>query len=112
MPAIPVGFGQHRMGADELRNHTATVDVAHQHHRHISRLGKAHIGDVAAAQVDFRWRASTLDQDQIGAGGEAAKALQYRAHQVGFGLGVVACLQGRVALALNDHLRAKVGFRL
>ena len=39
----------HHLRADDRGDHAAAVDVADQHHRHASRTGKAHIGDVARA---------------------------------------------------------------
>jgi hypothetical protein len=40
-----------------------TVDVADQHHRHLGGARKAHVGDVAGAQVDLGGRAGTLHHD-------------------------------------------------
>ena len=41
----------HRLGADEARDHAAAVDVADQHDRHIGRARKAHIGDVVRRRL-------------------------------------------------------------
>ena len=51
-----VGRIDHRLGADEAGDHAAAVDVADQHDRHVGRARKAHVGDVAGAQVDLRRR--------------------------------------------------------
>ena len=55
----------HRLRADDLRDHAAAVDISAQHHRHIRRRGKAHVGDVAGAQVDLGRAAGALDDHQI-----------------------------------------------
>ena len=65
MQALPLGRLQQRMRAHKGRDHAAALDVADQHHGQIGRLGKAHIGDVALAQVDLGRAAGTLDQHEI-----------------------------------------------
>ena len=44
---------QQLQGTDDAGDDAAAVDVAHQHHGNVGRLGKAHIGDVAGAEIDF-----------------------------------------------------------
>ena len=73
---------QHRMGADQAGDHAAAVDVADQHHRHIGRLGKAHIGDVAGAQIDLGRAPRALDQDDVGALPDPREALQHLRQQL------------------------------
>ena len=74
---------QHRMRADEAGDHAAAVDVADQDHRHVGGLGKAHIGDVAGAQVDLGRAARAL---RPGRGrrrrAEPREALQHRRQQL------------------------------
>ena len=53
------------MGADQLGDDAAALDIADQRHRNIGRLGKAHIGDVAVAQVDFRRTSCSFDEDEV-----------------------------------------------
>ncbi len=43
----------HRLGADEACDDASTVNVADEHHRHVRRAGKAHIGDVVGAEIDL-----------------------------------------------------------
>ena len=69
---------EHRLGADEARDHAAAVDVADQHDRHIGRARKAHIGDVVRAQVDLRRAAGALDQHEIGLGAAGARSCRAR----------------------------------
>ena len=62
---------QHRLGADEARDHAAAVDVADQHDRHVGGAGKTHIGDVVRPQIDFRRAAGAFDQHEIGLAAQA-----------------------------------------
>ena len=76
---------EHRLGADQARDHAAAVDVADQHHRHVGGAGKAHIGDVVLAQIDLRRAARALDQDEIGlAPSELAKLSSTYGSSFGF----------------------------
>ena len=52
--------------ADELRDDAATFDIADERHRDIGGFGETHIGDVAGAQIDLRWAASSLDKHEVG----------------------------------------------
>jgi hypothetical protein len=61
-----IGLEHHRMRADEAGDHAAAVDIPDQHHRHVGRAGKAHIGDVAGAQVDLAGAAGAFDQHDVG----------------------------------------------
>ena len=98
--------GEHGLRADDLRDHPAAVDIAHQHHRHAGGAGKAHIGNVARPQVRLSRGARALDHDQVAAIGQTVKGLQHRGHQAGF----VAAKLPRLLLsrdfALHHHLRA------
>ena len=40
---------QHILRAHNLRNNTAAIDIAAQHHGHIRRLCKSHVGNVTLA---------------------------------------------------------------
>ncbi len=40
---------QDRVGANNLRNHAAPVDVTGQNHRHPGRVGKPHVGNICGA---------------------------------------------------------------
>ncbi len=66
------------MGPDQLGDDPAALDVADQHDRHPGRLGKAHIGDVARAQIDLGRAAGALDEDEIGRRGEPGKGGEHR----------------------------------
>ena len=43
-------------------------------HRHVGRLGEAHVGDVAVAQVDLGRAAGALDQHEVGLGATGARS--------------------------------------
>ncbi len=51
--ALLLGGRQQFQRTDQMGENTAPVDVGHQDHRAIHGLGKAHVGDVAVAQVDL-----------------------------------------------------------
>ena len=68
--------------AHELGDHAAALDVADQSHGRPGPAGEAHVGDVALAQVHLGRAASTLDQDEVGAGGEPGEALQHARHEL------------------------------
>ena len=72
---------EHRVRADEAGDDAAAVDVAEQHHGHVGGRGKAHVGDVAGAQVDLGRAAGAFDQHEIGVAREVRKALQHRRQQ-------------------------------
>ena len=73
----------HRLGADQARDHAAAVDVADQHDRHVGGARKAHIGDVVGAQIDFGRAAGALDQHDIGLAPQALEAVEHERHQLG-----------------------------
>ena len=60
-----IGRIDHRLGADDLSDDTAAIDVTHQNHRHIGGAGKAHVGDVVRAQIDFRRATGAFHKDQV-----------------------------------------------
>ena len=109
---VAVGRGQDGMGADELRDHAAPVDVARQHDGHIGGFGKAHVGDVARPQVHLRRAARPFDQNEIHIGAQTLKAVQHAGHQVALHPPVIARLDGGKTLPLHDHLRPGVGLGL
>ena len=97
-----------RLRADELGNHTATVNIADKDHRDAGRLGETHVGNVACAQVDLGRAPCPFDQDKVGPRAQAVKTLQRRGQKLGLGLGIIAGAQRGKAFALNDDLCADV----
>ena len=53
------------MGAYQLRDHAAAINVPDQHDRHVRSTGKAHVGDIAGTEVHLCGAASTFDDDQV-----------------------------------------------
>ena len=102
----------HRLGADQARDHAAAVDVADEHDRHVGRAREAHIGDVVRPQVHFRGAAGPLDQHQIGLILEAAETLEHEPHELGLELLIVGRLGGAVDAALHHDLRPDLALRL
>jgi len=92
------------LGADDLGDDAATVDVSGQYNGYTCGAGKAHIGKVVLAQVHLSRAARPFDDDQIGALPEDAEAFKHGGHQPCAGLAEVTRLQGAVALPLHDHL--------
>ena len=103
---------EHRVRADERRDDAAAVDVADEDHRHIGRLGEAHIGDVAGAKIDLGRRARAFDEDEVGVASSRPKLSSTCGISSALARAVFARLQRRPALALHDHLRAGLRFRL
>ena len=69
--------------------------------------GEAHVGDVARAQVDLGRAARPLDEDEVGAGAEAARSSPARAAAASASArGSRAPQQVRQHPALHDDLRA------
>ena len=74
-PAIVplVGRLEHPERAGEMGEHAAAVDVADHQHRQIGGAGKAHIGDVAVAQIDLGRAAGALADDDVEPRAELAR---------------------------------------
>ena len=100
------------MRANHLRDDAAPVDAAGQDHRQIRCFGKAHIGDVAFAQIDLGRAARAFDQDDIGIVREAFEAFEHALQKGRFQLCIIAGHDGRQPLAVDDNLSALFGFRL
>ena len=100
----------HHLGADNLGDDAATVDIAGQHDGHACGAGKAHVGKVVLAQVHLSRAPRPFDDNQIGALSEDTEAFEHGGHQPCPGFAEVTRLQGAVALPLHDHLRPAVGF--
>ena len=107
-----VGGIDHRLGADEARDHAAAVDVADQHHRHVGGARKAHVGDVVRAQVDLRGAAGAFDQHEVGLFPQPREAFEHRRHELRLHLLVGGRLGGAVDAALHHDLRADLALRL
>ena len=110
LEAGPVFGLQHRKGADDGGNHAAAVDIAHEEGRNIDGLGKAHVGKIAIAQVDFGGASRTFHDDEVGLLGELPEAFDNGGHELLAVLEKIARRHGGGALALNDDLGAGGGF--
>ena len=96
------------MRADQLGDDAAALDIADEDDRNARRLGEAHIGDVARAQVDLGRAAGTLDQHEVRALAEVREAREHarqqrRAQALIFPRGLIA-----EHAAVHDHLRARL----
>ena len=97
--------------ADKLRDDPATVDVADENDRNVSRLREAHVGNVPLAQVHLCGRSRPLDQDKIMRRAESPIAFENGGHQICLQFSVFPGLDGRMPPPLDDDLGAGVGFR-
>ena len=77
-------FVDNCLGADELRDHHAPIDISRHNHRHIGFMDKAHIGNVRPAQVDLRRTARALDDHQIMSRFQVVKAFEHFPRIFGF----------------------------
>jgi hypothetical protein len=88
------------------------VDIADQHDRHDSRLGKAEIGEIIGAQIDLGGAAGAFDEDDIGGGGQFVEGGQNFGHQLAALGPIGARRHGGAALAADDDLGAGFLFGL
>ena len=105
-----IGGVEHHFGANDLGNHPAPVNIAHQYHRHIGGPRKAHIGNVIGAKVNLGGAARPFHNHKICLRPQMRKTVLHRLHQPG--LPALIFARARVAEnpALHHDLRA--GFRL
>ncbi len=102
---------QHCLRPRDAGDDAAAADVTDEHDRHVGGARKAHVGDVAAPQVDLRRRAGPFDQHDVRLGAQAPEAVAHGVEQlrlhvlVGRGLGVAD------DAALHDHLGADLALR-
>ena len=94
--------------AHQVGKHAALVDVGHQDHRAVHRFGKAHIGDVAVAQVDLGRAAGAFHHHHVVLRLQPPVGLQHGGHGGGFVLVVIARVHVGAHLAVDDDLGAGV----
>ncbi|MNN46735.1 hypothetical protein D3C81_1611270 [compost metagenome] len=95
-----------------MGEHPALVDVGDQDHRAVHRLGEAHVGDVAGAQVDLRRRAGALDQHHPVLRTQALVRLEHRLHGHALVVVVGDGVHAGHRAAVDDHLGADVAVGL
>ena len=103
---------EHGFGADQARDDAAAVDVADQHDRHVGGAGKAHIGDVVCAQIDFRRAAGAFDQHEIGLAAQAREAVEHERQKLALHVLIGGGLGAAMNAALHHDLRADLALRL
>ena len=69
----PLSRREQLVSADELRDNATAFDVSDQHNRNVRRFRKAHIGNVAVAQIYLSWAPCPLDEDEVGTLGESGE---------------------------------------
>jgi hypothetical protein len=97
--------------AAQVREHAAAVDVGDEDYRAVDRFGKAHVGDIAVAQVDFRRAAGTFGDDQTILRRQPTERLQHVLHRLALVVVVAPGLHVADGLALHDDLRAAIRVR-
>ena len=107
-----VGGVEDGVGADELGDDAAAVDVADEDDGDGGGAGEAHVGDVVGAEVDLGGAAGAFDEEEVGVGGEGGEAVEDGGEEGGLQRVVVAGAGGGEAAALDDDLGAGVGFGL
>ena len=107
-----IGRIDDRLGADDLGDDAAPVDVTEQHHRDVRGPCEAHIGDIVAAKVHLGGAARPLDQDQVGLVAQVRKAVHDGAHQARLPILVLAGLRVAEHAALHHYLGAHLALRL
>ena len=103
---------QQRPGADQARDHAATVHIPHQRHGHPGGQGEAHVGDVVLPQVHLGRAARAFHQDQVGLFRKPFEALQHAGHEFGLERVVAARVGGACHGALHHHLGAVLALGL
>ncbi|RMS04581.1 hypothetical protein ALP75_204956 [Pseudomonas syringae pv. actinidiae] len=98
--------------ADQMSKHAATIDVGNQQHRAVHGLGKAHVGDVIGAQVDFSRRPRAFDHDHRVAFAQPTMRLQHRLHGDLFIAVISHRVHGGDGAAMNNDLCAGVAVGL
>ncbi len=74
------------MGADELGDDAAAVDVAEEDDGDVCGGGEAHVGDVARAEVDLGGAACAFDDDEVAACAKRWKLSRTRGRRVALSL--------------------------
>ncbi|MNF88370.1 hypothetical protein D3C84_708630 [compost metagenome] len=99
-------------GADQMGEHAALVDVGDQDHRAVHRLGEAHVGDIAGAQVDLGRRAGALHHHHRIRRAQARVGGQHGLHRDGFVVVIGHGIHGGHGTAMDDHLGTGVAVGL
>src|SRR5712692_10096214 len=68
-PAL--GSGEEVYGADYLREHSASVDICHEHHGGIRQLNDRPVDDISVPQVHLGSAAGSLDHNGLVGAGKA-----------------------------------------
>ena len=106
-------FGrEHRLGADQARDHAAAIDIADQHYRHVGGARESHVGDVVGPQVDFRGATGTLDEYDVGLAAQLRVAVEHERQDLRLYLLVRRRIGAAVNAALHHDLRADLALRL
>ena len=108
LDARPLFFFQQLHRAVKLGEHAAPVDVAHQKHRRIHHLGKAHVHDVLAFQVYLRRAACALDDDDVSLLGQTIICGHDVRHQLFFRAEILRRRHLAPHLTVDDDLTAHV----
>ena len=103
---------QQHLGAQELGEDSAPVDVAGQQDRGPDRLCQAHVDDVVRLEVDLRGTPRALDHYDIIFLRQRLIGLQDHGHEALFVGKIFAGIHIAQDLSLHDDLGARVGGRL
>ena len=102
--ARALAVAEQLQGADELGKDPAAVDIADDDDGAIDRLGEAHVGDVAVAQVDLGRAPGALDQHHVERRGQTGVGRQRRVAGDGLVIVIPVRIQISRRAAVDDDL--------
>ncbi len=107
-----VGRIKHHLGADDLGDDAAAINIAEQDHRNVGGAGETHVRNVILAQIDFRRAAGPFDNDNVGLGAKPRETVEHGGEKLRLPLLVIPRARLADDAALRHHLRAAAAMRL
>ena len=95
--------------AEDVCEHSASVDVADDEDRNVRSFGETHVRDVAVAKVDLRGRPGAFAEDDVICVAQIVERIGDDAAQMGTPLVIVRGGDGPGHTTPHDYLRAVIG---
>ena len=108
---LPLALAEQVQRPDQVGEHAAPVDIGDEDDRAVGLLGETHVGDIPVAQVYLRRTAGAFRHNIVVTVLQAAVGFHDGAQQGGFSFVVRQRIQGRINLAVHDHLGADIRIR-
>ncbi len=102
--ASAIRIVEHGMRTDQRSNHVPTIDIAHQHDRHIGRMREAHVRNVVRSKIGFRRTAGALDDHRAATLLQSTKALDRNLQQLALVPTMRTGLHDALTATANDQL--------